>query len=92
MLKISQDAYKGSAEYTVSVDGKQIGTLTAGASNALGQSDTITVKGDWAAGNHKVTVNFMNDAWGGSSATDRNLYVDGITFNGIAVGGSTADL
>ena len=79
VLRISQDAYQGSAQYTVSVDGKQIGgTLTAGASHAAGQDDTITVKGDWAAGNHKVTVTFLNDLYGGSSATDRNLHVDGI--------------
>ena len=93
VLRISQDAYQGSAQYTVSVDGKQIGgTLTAGASHAAGQDDTITVKGDWAAGSHKVTVTFLNDAFGGSSATDRNLHVDGISFNGKAIAAGTADL
>ena len=93
VLRISQDAYQGSAQYTVSVDGKQIGgTLTAGASHAAGQDDTITVKGDWAAGSHKVTVTFLNDAYGGTSATDRNLHVDGISFNGKAIAAGTADL
>jgi hypothetical protein len=42
VLKISQDAYQGSAQYTVSVDGVQVGgTFTASASHAAGQSDTL---------------------------------------------------
>ncbi len=93
VLKISEDAYNGHAQYTISVDGKQVGTtLTASASHAAGQYDVITVKGDWAPGAHKVTVNFTNDAWGGSAATDRNLHVDGITYNGKALATGEADL
>ena len=53
VLKISQDAFQGSAQYTVSVDGVQIGgTLTAGASHAAGQDDTITILGNFAPGPH----------------------------------------
>ncbi len=93
VLKISQDAWNGSAQYTISVDGKQVGgTLTASASHAAGQDDIITVKGDWAPGAHKVAVNFINDAWGGTAAADRNLHVDGITYNGTALAKGTADL
>ncbi|WP_052389649.1 carbohydrate-binding domain-containing protein [Belnapia moabensis] len=93
VLKISEDAYNGHAQYTISVDGKQVGgTQTAGASHAAGQDDIITVKGDWGAGTHKVTVNFLNDAYGGSPSLDRNLHVDGITFNGTALARGTADL
>src|SRR5215210_3290432 len=89
ILKISQDAYQGSAQYTVSVDGKQVGgTFTASASHAAKQSDTLTLKGDWAAGAHKVSVKFLNDAWGGSEDADRNLYVDAATYNGKAVAGA----
>jgi hypothetical protein len=93
VLKISEDAYNGHAQYTISVDGKQVGgTQTASASHAAGQDDIITVKGDWGAGSHKVTVNFTNDAYGGSTSLDRNLHVDGITFNGTALAKGTADL
>jgi hypothetical protein len=93
VLKISQDAWNGSAQYNVKVDGKQIGgTLTASASHASGQDDVITVKGDWSAGNHKVTVTFLNDAWGGSAGADRNLHVDGISYNGKALAQGTAFL
>ncbi|MBL6082053.1 family 16 glycosylhydrolase [Belnapia sp. T18] len=93
VLKVSQDAYKGHAQYTISVDGKQIGgTQTASASHAAGQDDIVTVKGDWASGSHMVTVNFLNDAYGSSAAADRNLHVDGITYNGAVVAKGTADL
>ncbi|MCO6418393.1 hypothetical protein JYK14_19815 [Siccirubricoccus sp. KC 17139] len=36
------------------------------------------MKGDWAAGNHPVAVNFLNDAYGGTATTDRNLHSDSI--------------
>ncbi len=93
VLKISQDAYQGSAQYTVSIDGVRVGgTLTAVATRISGQEDTVTVKGNWGAGSHKVTVNFLNDAWGGTAATDRNLQVNGITFNGTPLADGDADL
>jgi len=92
-LKISQDAWNGSATYTVSVDGKQIGgTLTAGAAFGSGTDDAITVKGDFAAGSHTLSVAFTNDVYGGTAATDRNLHVDGVSFNGTALPGATAGL
>jgi hypothetical protein len=73
----------------VKVDGAQVGgTFTASALHAAGQSDTLTLKGDWAAGPHRVEVAFLNDAWGGTAATDRNLYLDAATYNGKAVPGS----
>ena len=93
VLKISQDAFQGSAQYTVSVDGKQIGgVLTASALHGSGQDDTTTVKGSFATGAHTLTVNFLNDLYNGTPDTDRNLYVDGVTFNGTAVPGATATL
>ncbi len=92
-LKVSETAFQGNAQFTVSVDGQQVGgTLTATSLHGSGQSDTVNVLGNWAAGSHTVTVNFLNDAWGGSAAQDRNLYVDGAAFNGVAVGGAAAAL
>ncbi|WP_271570223.1 carbohydrate-binding domain-containing protein [Bradyrhizobium sp. CCBAU 11386] len=87
-LKISEDAYLGDALYTVSVDGVQIGgTLTAHASHAAGQDELITVQGNWAPGDHTVLVHFLNDRWDGTPQTDRNLYVDGATYNEAVVRG-----
>lgn len=89
VLRVSQDAYQGSAQYTVSVDGVQInGTLTAQALHGSGQSDIVNVLGNWGPGSHTASVNFLNDAWDGTAATDRNLYVDSATYDGAAVDGA----
>ncbi|TDG08363.1 hypothetical protein E2C05_31380 [Paracraurococcus ruber] len=93
VLKISQDAWIGSAQYMLAVDGVPVGgTLTASALHGSGQDDTITLKGDWAAGPHRLTVTFLNDAWDGTPQGDRNLHVDGIAHDGVAVAGGTASL
>lgn len=93
VLKISQDAYQGAAQYTVSVDGQQVGgTFTAQASHDSGQADTLTLHGDWAPGAHIVAVNFLNDRWDGTEATDRNLHLEAASYNGQTVAGAAADL
>jgi hypothetical protein len=85
-LQVSEDAYLGNALFTVSVDGKQIGgTQTATALHSLGNTQTFDVLGTFAAGSHTATVDFLNDAYGGSPTTDRNLYVTGATIDGSAV-------
>jgi Ca-dependent carbohydrate-binding module xylan-binding/Glycosyl hydrolase family 26 len=90
VLKVSQDAYLGSAQYTVSVDGQQFGgTFTAHASHSTGQFDTLTLHGEWDdAGQHTVAVQFLNDAHGAKPNQDRNLYVDGASFNGEEIEGA----
>jgi Glycosyl hydrolases family 16/Ca-dependent carbohydrate-binding module xylan-binding len=93
VLHLSEDFYLSDAQYTVAVDGVQVGgVLTAQAWHASGQVDTLTVLGDWAAGQHTVTVTFLNDAWAGTPAPDRNLYLDGAALNGAAVPGASAAL
>lgn len=90
-LAMSEDAWQGDAQFTVQVDGVQVGgTLTAQASEALGQSQNFLVAGNWSAGMHAVTVTFLNDAWGGSEAADRNLYLDQIGTGGVVQLGDTA--
>ncbi len=89
VLQVSEDAYANGdgisdATFTVSVDGKQIGgTFTAVASHADGQEQTVTLNGDFGPGTHSVALKFLNDASGGTASTDRNLYVDSITYNGL---------
>ena len=81
-LQVSEDAWQGNAQFTVSIDGKQVGgTLTSVASRAAGQTQTFNVRGTFAAGNHTATVNFLNDGYGGSPAADRNLYVNSATID-----------
>ena len=88
-LKITQDAYQGDSQYAIYVDGKQIGaTLTAKALHGSGEADSLQVNGDWAAGSHTVSVTLLNDLWGGTTGTDRNIYVESATFDGAPVPGS----
>jgi autotransporter-associated beta strand protein len=87
-LQISEDAYAidgaNHALFTVSVDGAQIGVFqNAIASHAAGQSQGFAVLGNFGSGPHSVAINFLNDAYGGTPATDRNLYVDAISNGGV---------
>ena len=100
VLQVSEDAYangdgasdaQGDATFTVSVDGKQIGgTFTASTSHSAGQEQSFTINGSFGAGNHTVSVDFLNDAWNGTAATDRNLYVDSIAADGSNANQSAA--
>lgn len=88
-LSVAEDAYAGDAQFTISVDGvQQGGVQTVTASHAAGQTQTFNVLGTFGAAQHTVTVNFLNDAYGGSAATDRNLYVTGASLNGQALSGA----
>ncbi|OAI46317.1 hypothetical protein AYO44_11490 [Planctomycetaceae bacterium SCGC AG-212-F19] len=87
-VRVSEDAYLGDAQYTIAVDGQQIGGVrTATALHGSGQSQSVVLAGPYAIGAHTVSVTFLNDAYGGTAATDRNLYVDGIAFNGKSYAG-----
>ena len=82
-LGISEDYYQGNAQYTVAVNGVQIGgTYTATALHSAGQDTYLTLNGFFGAA-PTVTVTFLNDAWGGTCSTDRNLYVDSVTYNNV---------
>ncbi|MBS0561034.1 MAG: tandem-95 repeat protein [Proteobacteria bacterium] len=84
VLYMQQDYYQGSAQFTVSVDGVQIGglqTVNANATRANGQVQAFYYSGNFSAGTHTVTVTYANDRYGGPGM-DRNLFINGITFDG----------
>ena len=85
VLDVSEDAYQGDAQYTVSVDGTTIGgTRTATASHAAGATQAVDIPGNFGPGPHTIGVTFLNDAYGGSPDTDRNLYVGSVSYDGQA--------
>lgn len=93
VVTVAEDAYLGDAQFTVSIDGKQVGGVnTATASYAAGQSQSFTVASTLSNGSHTVGISFINDAYGGSTSTDRNLYVTGASYNGTALPGVAAAL
>ena len=73
---VSADEYQGDALMSVVVDGA---TLFASLDIAAvhGKATQSVSLGSFAPGSsHTVVFTFLNDAYGGSSATDRNAYVD----------------
>ncbi len=93
-LNISEDYYLGNAQFTVSVDGTQIGGVqTASALHGNGQSQVFDIMGNFS-GAHNVGVDFLNDASvvPPGNGTDRNLYVGGATIDGTAIANSALTL
>ena len=91
VLQLSEDAYLGDAQFSVALDGKTLGPVqSVVASHANGGAQNFGFGQAIAAGIHDVAVSFLNDAWGGTAATDRNLYVNAIDVNGSAVAGTSA--
>ena len=81
VLLMSEDAYEGDAQFTVSVDGTQVGgKQTTTGNHSQGQTQAFTVHGRFGTLKHTVSVNFLNDANG--PLGDRNLYVTGASING----------
>jgi Ca-dependent carbohydrate-binding module xylan-binding len=92
-LRVSEDAWQGNAEFTVKVDGQQVGgVMTATALHSSGDANTFQLTGDWGAKAHDVQLQFLNDAYGGSAATDRNLYVNSIAYDGVTDAGTSATM
>jgi len=90
---LAEDAWQGDAQYAISIDGGAsalTGTVTA--SNALGASQSVNLQTALTPGKHDIAVSFLNDAYGGSAAMDRNLYVKGLDVNGTPVAGSAVSL
>jgi len=78
-LHLSEDAWQGNAQFLVSVDGKALNAATAvTALHKDGSMQDFAFIGSFGTGPHDVAVSFLNDAYGGSAATDRNLYVNAI--------------
>lgn len=83
VLRVSADSYKGDPKFIVKVDGHQVGgVMSTHASHAAGQHQDITLTGNFGSSPASVSVQFINDTWGGTAATDRNLYVEQASLNG----------
>ena len=88
-LSVDEDAYNGNAQFTISVDGVQVGGVqTTTAVRTAGQTQTFDVFGNWSTGTHTVAVDFLNDSYAGTPQTDRNLYINGAAYDGTAAIGT----
>jgi hypothetical protein len=92
-LNMSEDAYNGDAQFIVKVNGTQVGgTMTTHAIHSSGDSDVFQLTGHWGSGAQQVQIQFINDAYGGSASTDRNLYVNSIAYDGNTDASTSAAL
>ena len=92
-LQVSEDYGNGDAQFTVSVDGEQVGGVyTADTLHSSGDAGTFLLTGDWGSGAHDVQVSFINDANGATPGTDRNLYVNSVAYDGTTYAGTTATM
>ncbi len=91
VVSLSEDAWQSNAMADLLVDGRAVlRDQTVTASHAAGQTQQVTLTVPSAA-SHVLSVAFTNDAYGGSPQTDRNLYIDGISVNGVATGQSAPE-
>jgi endoglucanase len=85
VLNMSEDYADGDAQFTVSVNGQQIGgDYQAHTLHGSGDAGTVSLTGNWGSGVNDVEVSFINHAYG------RNLYVNSISENGVTYAGTTA--
>lgn len=93
-LNMAEDQAQGEdAQFTVNVDGQQVGGVqTVTASQSAGQTQAFTFEGDWAPGAHNVTVTFVNNFIYPGLSGDRNLYVDGVSYDGQTVSNATTPI
>ena len=99
VLNVAEDAYGGDAQFTISVDGKQVGgTQTATTLRSSGNTQAVTVQGDWGAGQHTVQVSLLNGYTGNTQNAVRDLLIASASLDGnsnglgtvLQAGGSTS--
>jgi hypothetical protein len=82
VLNVGEGSGRTNAQFTVSVDGTQVGgTYTVTASEAAGGGQNITLTDPFgAAGAHDITVSYINASGDGG----RMLFVNAISVDGLA--------
>lgn len=91
-VNCSQDAYgTAAAAYSLTIDGTSVTKNQAcpAANSPPGTPpatlSSVSFTGSWGNGAHAIKITFLNDAYGGSSATDRNLYVWTVVYDGTTL-------
>jgi hypothetical protein len=84
VLLLSEDRYRGDAQFIAKIDGTKIaGPTAATVLHSSGQSQTFTYNGLWGPGHHDLEIDFINDRYAGPGK-DRNLYVDQVRYDGAS--------
>ncbi len=93
VVHLSEDMFQGDAQFSLTFDGKSLGgAQTVTAIHGNGESQAFSFTGQAGAGPHDLGITFLNDAWGGTPDTDRNLYVDKVELGGNQLGSAQVTL
>lgn len=82
VVRAAAESWNGDPSFKLMIDGVTVGSAATVTTQKEAGWQDITFKLDLPDGADTVGVNFFNDAYGGSSAKDRNLHVDSVTVNG----------
>jgi len=66
--------------------------MSTSALHGCGDSNVFVLNGNWGSTAHQVGITFINDAYGGGCSTDRNLYVNSISYDGSTCANTSASL
>lgn len=88
-LSLSGDSWQGDARCAVLLDGATLGETVVTADHEAGERMSLNIRLDDPDG-RVVTVRFLNDAWGGTADSDRNLYVDAVHLDAVDLHQSAA--
>lgn len=84
-IRLTQDYYKANAQYVVMLDSQQLGGTQQVYARGREQADELLIRGTFTPGTHRVAVRFLNDDWGGTPQTDRNIIVKSATYNNTPI-------
>jgi beta-glucanase (GH16 family) len=86
VVRVSADSWQGDPLFKLLVDGKVVSAETkVTAQHKTGAWQDISFDVDLPSDASKLGVQFLNDDWGGTADTDRNLYVDQVTIGGVTI-------
>jgi len=81
----SGDDYLGPPQMGVLINGQQVETASVTAIHSTNQWQTFTYTLPMLVPLQSLSIRFLNDAYGGASTKDRNLYVKSVTINGVQI-------
>ena len=88
---LAGDNYQGPPVANILVDGKVVVANVSVVAGRAAAPQAVRVPGALTPGHHTVGVQFLEDAWGGGPAIDRNLYLVVITYDGQLCAGCPSD-
>ena len=91
LFNISNTPYTANGRFSIAVDGVAQGVAqVASALHTYGQKQAFAVNGSFGPAAHTVTLNFITGAQPTATTVPVQLYIDSLTYDGIAVPNAVA--